>query len=156
MARFPTIPEDQISQIAALQLLQNLGYHYLRPEEAVLERRGVLANVLLEGILANQLRRLNRITFKGRQYEFSERNIQAAIAALRNDSIDGLIQASEKIYDLLSLGKSLEQTIGKDTRSFTLNYIDWTNPENNLFHVAEEFEVEVAGGRQTCRPGIVL
>ncbi|MBO0799277.1 MAG: type I restriction endonuclease subunit R, partial [Blastocatellia bacterium] len=156
MARFPAILEDQISQIPALQLLQNLGYHYLRPEEAVLERRGALANVLLEGILAKQLRRLNRITYKGRQYEFSERNIQAAIAALRDVPIDGMIHTSEKVYDLLSLGKSLEQMIGKDTRSFTLNYIDWTNPENNLFHVAEEFEVEGAGGRQTWRPGIVL
>ena len=49
--------------------------------------------------------------------------------------------------DLLILGKSLQQTIDGDTKSFPLHYIDW-NPAtwltNNVFHVTEEFEVERA------------
>src|SRR5436190_24387229 len=57
---------------------------------------------------------------------------------------------------MLSLGKSLEQTIDGDTKSFTLNYIDWRNSANNVFHVAEEFEVERTGSNQLCRPDIVL
>ncbi|MCI0659732.1 MAG: restriction endonuclease subunit R, partial [Acidobacteria bacterium] len=145
MTQFPSLLEDQISQIPALQLLQNLGYVYLRPQEVFLERKGKLSNVLLEGILEKQLRQLNRITFKGQLHEFSDTNIQAAIEALKDLPFDGLIRTNEKIYDLISLGKSLEQTIGGDTKSFTLNYIDWKNPENNVFHVVEEFEVERAG-----------
>ncbi|HEV2668703.1 MAG TPA: HsdR family type I site-specific deoxyribonuclease, partial [Blastocatellia bacterium] len=43
-----------------------------------------------------------------------------------------------------------------DTKSFTLNYIDWRRPENNVFHVTEEFEVERPGGPQTSRPDIVI
>ena len=153
----PSFLEDHISQIPALQLLQNLGYVYLRPQETFLERKGKLSNVLLEGILEKQLRRLNRINFKGRESEFSDANIQAAIQTLKDVPLaDGLMAASEKVYDLLSLGKSLEQTIDGDTKSFTLNYVDWKRPENNVYHVAEEFEVETQGGKERRVPDIVL
>lgn len=153
----PSFLEDHISQIPALQLLQNMGYVYLRPQEIHLERRGKLSNVLLEGVLEKQLRRLNRINFKGGSHEFSEANIQAAIQALKDVAMaDGLMRVNERIYDLLSLGKSFEQTIEGDTKSFTLNYVDWTRPENNVFHVAEEFEVERAGSHQTRRADIAL
>src|SRR5205823_12755251 len=127
MSATPSFQEDHISQVPALQLLQNLGYVYLRPQEVHLERRGKLSNVLLEGILAERLRKLNRINYRGRQHEFSETNIQSAVQALKDVACttqEGLRVTSEKIYDLLSLGKSLEQTIEADTKSFTLNYLD--------------------------------
>ncbi|MGH9768927.1 MAG: type I restriction endonuclease subunit R, partial [Blastocatellia bacterium] len=153
----PSFMEDHVSQIPALQLLQNMGYVYLRPQEIHLERRGTLSNVLLEGVLERQLRRLNRINFKGREREFSDANIQAAIQALKNVVLaDGLTRMNERVYDLLSLGKSFEQTIEGDTKSFSLNYIDWKRPENNVFHVTEEFEVERAGSHQTCRADVAL
>lgn len=148
--------EDDISLIPALQLLQSVGYVYLRPEEVFLERRGDRSNVLLEGILEKQLRRLNRIDFKGQAHEFSDGNIQQAIETLKGVPGDGLVRGNEEVYELLSLGKSLEQKLGAETRSFTLNYLDWNNPENNHFHVVEEFEVECRGSQQTCRPDIVL
>ncbi len=157
MTQFPSFLEDHISQIPSLQLLQNLGYVYLRPQEVFLERKGKLSNVLLEGVLEKQLRKLNRITFKGRQHEFSDANIQEAVRVLKDVTLaNGLISANEKVYDLINLGKSLEQTIGADTKSFTLSYIDWKNPENNVYHVVEEFEVEQSGSPQTRRPDIVL
>ncbi len=156
MANLPSFLEDHISQIPALQLLQNMGYDYLRPQEVFLERKGKLSNLFLEDVLEKQLRRLNRIRFKGNEYEFSGANIQAAIQALKDVPFDGLVRTSEKIYDLLSLGKSFEQTIAGDTKSFTIQYIDWQTPANNVFHVAEEFEVERPGSHQTCRPDIVL
>src|SRR5215475_16168581 len=157
LSSLPPLLEDHVSQIPALQLLQNLGYVYLRREEAHLERGGKLSNALLEGILEKQLRRLNRINFKGDDHEFSDANIHAAIQMLKDVVLaDGLIVANERIYDLLSLGKSFEQTIDGDTKSFTLNYVDWERPENNVFHVAEEFEVERADGAQTCRLDIAL
>lgn len=139
-----------------MQLLQNLGYTYLRPQEVFQERRGRLADVLLEGILEKQLGLLNHINFKGREQEFSAANIQAAIQALRDVQFDGLLPTNERIYDLLSLGKSFEQTIDGDTKSFTLNYIDWKHPEKNVFHVADEFEVQQIGSHQTRRPDLAL
>src|SRR5262245_61240533 len=153
----PSFLEDHVSQIPALQLLQNLGYVYMRREEAHLERGGKLSNALLEGILEKQLHRLNRINFKGADHEFSDANIHAAIQALKDVVLtDGLIRANERIYDLLSLGKSFEQTIDGDTKSFTLNYVDWGRPENNVFHVTEEFEIERADRPGTCRADVVL
>lgn len=149
--------EDHVSQIPALQLLQNLGYVYLRREEVHLERGGKLSNALLEGILEKQLRRLNRISFKAADHEFSDANIQAAIQTLKDAAFaDGLMRANERIYDLISLGRSFKQTIDGDTKSFTLNYIDWKCPENNVFHVTEELEVERAARPQACRADIVL
>ncbi len=153
----PSFLEDHVSQIPALQLLQNLGYVYLRREEVYLERGGKLSNTLLEGILEKQLRRLNRISFKGADHEFSDANIQAAIQKLKDAALaDGLMRANERIYDLISLGRSFEQTIDGDAKSFTLNYIDWSRPENNVFHVTEEFEVERAARPKTSRADIVL
>jgi type I restriction enzyme R subunit len=44
----PSFKEDHISQIPALQLLQNLGYQYLTPEEALQLRGNKTTNVLLD------------------------------------------------------------------------------------------------------------
>ena len=142
--QLPSFLEDHISQIPALQLLQNLGWRYLTPAETVTARGGKRANVLLEEILVEQLQKLNRIRFKGEEYAFSEANIQNAVMSLKDVLYDGLVRTNEKIYDLLVLGKSLQQTIGGDTKSFPLQYIDWDSATwltNNVFHVTEEFEV---------------
>ncbi len=152
----PSFKEDHISQMPALQLLQNLGYTYLTPEEALVLRGGRKRVVLLEGILAEQLRKINRIRFKGKAYPFSEGNILSAIETLKDFVYDGLVRTNEKIYDLLCLGRSLQQAIDGDTRSFPLHYIDWTNWRNNAFHVTEEFSVERTGSHETRRPDMVL
>lgn len=151
----PSFQEAPISQIPALRVLQQLGYAYLSPEECAVERKGRLGRVLLEDILAKQLRRLNRISFKGRETGFSEENIARAVEALRDPPFEGLVRTSEKIYDLLTLGKSLDQEVDGETKGFTLRYIDWQNPLNNVFHVTAEFEVERTGSRETRRPDIV-
>ena len=156
MIKSPRFDEDRISKIPALHLLQNSGYAYLTPEEANRLRGNRLSNVLLEGVLAPQLRKLNKIHFKGREHPFTEGNILSAIQALKDVLNEGLIKTNEKIYYLLTLGKSLQQSIEGDIKSFTLKYIDWEHPENNVYHVTEEFEVERAGSHQTRRPDIVL
>ena len=153
----PSFIEDHISQIPALQLLQNLGYTYLTPDEVLKERQGKLSNVILEDILERQLMKFNEINFKGKVYPFSPANIRGAIDALKNITMfDGLITTNSKIYDLLTLGKSFEEAIGNDRKSFTINYIDWENPENNVYHVAEEFEVSRTASDKKYRPDIVL
>jgi type I restriction enzyme R subunit len=148
--------EKYLSQIPALQLLLNLGYEYLPPEQALKERQGKPGNVLLEGILREQLKHLNRITYKGREFLFSEENIQTAIQRLKNVKYDGLLRTNEAIYDLITLGTALEQTIEGDSKSFNLNYIDWRNPERNTFHVTAEFSVERSRSTETVRPDLVL
>lgn len=148
--------EKYLSQIPALQQLINLGYQYLTPEQALAERGGRSANVILEGILRQQLKKINRINYKGGNYRFSEENIQTAIQKLKNINFDGLQKTNEAIYDLITLGSAMEQTIEGDSKSFTLNYIDWKTPSNNSFHVVAEFSVERARSTETVRPDIVL
>ncbi len=152
----PKYSEDAISQLPALHLLQNLGWQYLTPDEALELRGGKLSNVLLEGILIPWLREHNRVRFKGRELPFTEGNILSAVQALKEVPFDGLVRTNEKIYDLLCLGKSLQQSVDGDIKSFTLRYIDWEHPENNVYHVTEEFVVERTGSHQTRRPDIVL
>ncbi len=148
--------EKYLSQIPALQVLVNLGYQYLPPAEALAARAGRAGNVLLEEILREQLKKLNRIQHKGGSYLFSEENIQSAIQRLKNVKYDGLLKTNEAVYDLLTLGVALEQAIEGDLKSFTLNYVDWRNPVNNVYHVAAEFAVERTRSVETCRPDVVL
>ncbi|MDF9408820.1 type I restriction endonuclease subunit R [Pelotomaculum isophthalicicum JI] len=148
--------EKYLSQIPALQVLMNLGFEYLTPAQALKERRGRYGNVLLEGILRDQLKRINSISYKGRKYLFSEENIHSAIQKLKNVKYDGLLKTNEAIYDLITLGTALEQTIEGDSKSFNLKYVDWRNWENNKFHATAEFRVERSRSTETVRPDIVL
>jgi len=150
------INEKHLSQIPALQLLIGLGYEYLTPGEALLERQQRTSNVLLENVLRNQLKAINRINFKGGEYLFSEENIQSAIQKLKNIKYDGLQKTNEAVYDLITLGTAMEQTIEGDSKSFTLNYVDWRNTERNAFHVTVEYSVERSRSTETVRPDIVL
>jgi type I restriction enzyme, R subunit len=152
----PSYLEDDISKFPALKLLLSLGYHYLTPEEALKLRGGKNSNVILEEVLESQLRAINRIHFRGEEYSFTDSNILGAIRSLKEVVFDGLVRTNEKIYDLLTLGKAMEQTNIWDKKSFNLNYIDWKHPENNIFHVTQEFEVSKSGSFDTRRPDLVL
>lgn len=148
--------EKYLSQLPALQQLINMGYKYLPPAQAMTERGDRASNVLLENILRDQLKKINRIRYKGGEYLFSEENIQSAIQKIKNVQYDGRQKTNEVIYDLITLGTALEQPIEGDAKSYMLNYIDWKNPANNVFHATAEFSVERARSTQTARPDIVL
>ena len=148
--------EDIISHLPALQVLCNLGYQYLTPSEVNALRDQRLGTVLLKPILEQQLRKLNQIDYKGQTVPFSDANIKEAIDALNVPLNDGFVKANETVYELLTLGKSLSQTVAGDKRSFDLNYIDWKNPANNVFHITDEYKVERRGTHTHCRPDIVL
>lgn len=153
----PSFKEDHISQIPALQLLMKMGYKYLSPAEALAERSERLSNVLLEPILKKQLQAINHIEYKGKEFSFSEANINAAIIALRDLPLqNGFIAANTALYDLLTLGKSFEQNVLGDKKSFSFKYIDWEHPGNNVYHVSEEFSVLRSERADTYRPDIVL
>ena len=148
--------EVYLSQIPALQALMQLGYEYLSPKQALTLRGNKNSNVLLEGILREQLQKLNHIHYKGQDYPFSDANIQGAIQKINNIHYKGLLKTNEAVYDLITLGTTLEQTIEGNSKSFNLTYIDWKNPENNVFHVVPEYPVERSQSLETVRPDIVL
>jgi type I restriction enzyme R subunit len=152
--------EKLTSQIPALQLLIAMGYEYISPEKALAERQSRFSNILLENILRDQLKEINRIRYKGTEYLFSEENVQSAIQKLKNIKYDGLLKTNEAIYDLITLGTAMEQTIEGDSKSFNMNYIDWPLSDNssgrNKFHVTVEYSVERSRSTETVRPDIVL
>jgi type I restriction enzyme R subunit len=148
--------EDLSSLLPAVTLLDKLGYLYLTPSENLGLRGGKTSKFILESVLKEQLQKINSITFKGRQYAFSDANIHKAVQAVADIPFDSLMTTSEQVYDLLTLGKSLEQTIDGYTKSFSLHYIDWKNPANNVYHVSDEFVLERRTSKQTRRPDIVL
>lgn len=153
----PSFQEDHISQIPALILLQNMGYEYLTPEQALEQRGFDLNNVILDEVLRDQLTEINSFTYKGSTHKFSENTIEQAMNTLKDITFnEGQNVANEKTYDLLTLGKSFEQRVEGDKKSYTLKYIDWEHPENNVYHVTEEYEVQRVGMDKLYRPDIVL
>ena len=148
--------EINASQRPALALLDAMGYTYISPADCD-KQRGSRYHVLLRDILRGQLRRLNRYAYAGAENEFSAANIERAMEDLDEPLTDGLVRTSEKIYDALLLGKSYPETVGDGKMlSFNLRYIDWDNPQNNVFHVTEEFAVDSRDRQHNARPDIVL
>lgn len=148
--------EINASQRPALALFEAMGYTYISPADCD-KQRGSRYHVLLRDILRGQLRRLNRYAYAGAENEFSAANIERAMEDLDEPLTDGLVRTSEKIYDALLLGKSYPETVGDGKMlSFNLRYIDWDNPQNNVFHVTEEFAVDSRDRQHNARPDIVL
>ena len=150
--------ENNISQTPALNMLKKLGYEYLSPEAAMELRGGNTSSVLLESVLRKQIAKINTVQVSSwRTTLFTEQNITAGIDALKKLPMsEGYIAAAQTAYDLLTAGKTVEQIVDGDKKSYVMQYIDWNNIENNVFHVTEEFAVSRAGMSETYRPDIVL
>ena len=75
-----TLAEAGGAQLQALHTLSALGWHYVRPcGGGPAAWSAGRTNVLLEGVLAEQLARINRIRRDERSYPFSEANVQTAV-----------------------------------------------------------------------------
>lgn len=148
-------PECQDRVIA---FLQKMGYEYVSRSEAE-QKRGSLSKVIFTDEL---IRFLNKQSYKYKNYElnFSGESIQRAITSLDASLLQGLSMASKEIYNLLTLGISVEENIVIDQdipvrQSFDLSYIDFEHPANNIWQVTEEFSVERPNG-QYARPDVVI
>ncbi len=154
----PNTNEIQI-QTNTIDLLKNMGYTYLSPEEMT-EHRSSTRQVVLKDVLLKQLQKLNGFEYKGTEYKFSAKNIARAIEDLDVLLNEGLMTANQKISDQLLLGNSYsEELIDGVKKSFSLHYIDYKHPENNIFHVTEEFVVDRVNQQEqtkTRRPDLVL
>ncbi len=151
--------DEQVIQNNTIDLLKNMGYTYISPEEMP-QYRSSTRQVVLKDILLEQLQKINGFGYKGTRYPFSAKNIARAIDDLDVSLNEGLMTANQKISDQLLLGNSYsEELIDGVKKSFSLHYIDYKNPENNVFHVAEEFVVDRVNQQErikTRRPDLVL
>ena len=155
--KIPIANEMTTSQRPAIEVLQKIGYKYISEEENKNLRNNILTDVVFKDILAKKLNEINSYEYKGEKYKFSASTIGQAIKDLNEDLVTGLISTNEKIYDLLTLGKSYQENMVDGTkRSFDIKYIDFEHPENNDFYVTEEFSVLRMNGKDYVRPDIVL
>ncbi len=69
---------------------------------------------------------------------------------------EGYIAACETAYNIITLGKTFEQSFDGDKKSITLQYIDWKNQDNNVYHVTEEYSVMRSTSKEHYRPDLVL
>ena len=141
-----------------IKVLVNLGYKYVSRAEAE-EKRKTLRNVIFEDELTRFLN-TQKYKYKGLERKFSGESIVNAIRTIDASLLQGLAMATKEIYNLLTLGISVEETIviDKDVpikQSFDLHFIDFEHPENNIWQVTEEFSVERNNG-QYARPDIVI
>ncbi len=149
--------EKAQSQIPAMQMLVALGYKPLSQAELLRLRGGRLRSVVLDDVLVDQVLRINRYTYRGREYSFDLEDAHEAMRRLKPtpDRIKGLVATNEDVYDALLLGTTITKTIDGDSKSYSFRYVDWENPRNNQFHVAAEVSIERTGSTQTKRCDIV-
>lgn len=142
------------SQDRALKVIEKLGYTIVPRSEAE-AKRGSRRAVLFEDELQTFLSK-RTYPYDNETRYFSGGSIATAVRALNVQATAGLYAANKEIYDMLCAGKSLEETLPDGTRqSFDISFIDFEHPENNIFQVTDEFEVERPNGK-FARPDIVV
>lgn len=149
--------ENTSSQRPAIEVLKKLGYIYISQEENKKLRNNILSDVLFKDILIKKINEINSYEYKGVKYKFSPSTIGQAVKDLNEDLLTGLISTNEKIYDMLTLGRSYTERMADGTsRSFDIKYIDFEDPTKNDYYVTEEFSVLRMNGKDNVRPDIVL
>ena len=142
----PDFDEANSSQIPALLQLINLGYDYI-PRNEVNNHRESKSQYILHDIAKKALRDINEDII-------SDKSIDEALYALEKTKLDdGMIKASEDVYSNLLGGVSVPEIIDGKKTSPQLKFINWQEPEKNVYHVVAEFEIEEDQNR---RPDIVL
>ncbi len=147
--------EARQSQLTFIELLLAMGYKYISTEDVFKERRGDLSKFILRDIAFENLSRINSYEYNGEQQAFSDKDVWEAIDELENMQLEGLIDTSRKVYNMImptSGGKTIKVLHGGKSGSYNFRFIDFEHPENNTFHVAAEF---VASGKGNIRPDIV-
>lgn len=134
--------EDNASKYPAMEVLEGLGYKIIHPDAISSLKRGESTPLLTE-VLERNLKKLNSYEYKEDFYEFDQETIEKSIKDIDVPIVEGLVNANEKIYDMLMLGKAYEVfTEDGNKRSYNINYIDWEDIGNNEFHITEEFKLE--------------
>jgi len=146
--------EQHSSHIPALATLINLGWTFL-PAADCQTLRGSQREVVLKPVLELVLRH-RRFEFKGEWYPLSDQAVDQVIREITTPSMaQGLMDANQSVYDMLTLGITVTEFVGGKKAQPTIHLIDWENLDQNEFHVTEEMDVLSAQGTHTRRPDVV-
>ncbi len=135
--------ERETVQKPFIRYAQEAGWEYLAPEEA-LRLRGGEESPLLRSVFIDQLQKLNPgvVDSVAKAEELLERLVR-----VRPD-IEGNLEAWEYLRGLKTVFVEAER------REKNVRLLDMDHPENNTFHVTEEYSF--TGGRFRIRPDVVL
>jgi type I restriction enzyme R subunit len=146
--------EQHSSHIPALATLINLGWTFL-PATECQALRGTQRDVVMKPVLERVLHK-HQFDFKGESYSLSDQAVDQVIREITTPSMaQGLMDANQSVYDMLTLGITVTEFIGGKKATPTIHLIDWDNLDNNEFHVTEEMEVLSTQGTHTRRPDVV-
>ncbi len=119
---------------------ERLGYEYLGDWEERLDNSNIEEEYLSRYLIGTKA--------------YSEATINKAITEIKKVADDQqhiLYEINKNVYNLLRYGVQVQEELGEHPRH--VHFIDWDNPQNNHFAIAEEVTVR---GAKTKRPDIVL
>jgi len=143
------LTESEIETLA-IERLQALGFEYvyapdIAPDSANPERES-FADVLLLGRLRKAVARINPA--------LPPATLDEAIKAIQRISSPELLANNEAFHRLLTEGVNVSYQKDSNTRGDLVWLIDFANPENNEFVVANQFTI--IENNQNKRPDIIL
>ncbi|SCU73994.1 Type I site-specific deoxyribonuclease, HsdR family protein [Cupriavidus necator] len=116
--------------------------------------RAGFTEVIHQGVLRDRLRTLNHGP-DGKPWLNDER-LSEAVAAITRPGVHKLIEANEKLTELMIKGITVEGLPGWDGgRGQTIRYIDWDVPANNRFTVVSQYRVDCPLGFSSAKAFIV-
>ncbi|WP_412754155.1 type I restriction endonuclease subunit R [Legionella londiniensis] len=155
MTQLPRFQEEYSAKIPALVVLNNLGWTFLSPDQALIARDNKPSEVVLTTVLYEVLRK-RRFIYAGKEYPLSDKSIDAIVAEITTPALnEGLTKANERIYNHILYGITVTEFVGGKKINPTIPLIDWHDIKNNSFLFTEEYSVLGAGGAQTRCPDIV-
>jgi type I restriction enzyme R subunit len=150
----PEPREQYSSHIPALKTLMATGWEFLSTSECLAKRGSTRELILRDELIAVLQQR--RFDYKGESYPLSANAIEQIVRELSAPGLnEGLLSASERLYEKLCLGITVTEFIDGKRHAATIAVIDWQDPAQNRFHVTEELEVASSDGTHTRRPDMV-
>ena len=137
----PEWNEQQLAEYPAIELLESIGYSYVRPEALDAERTN-LKETVLAGRLATVLKRLNPW--------LSEPNVSRAVSSISQIQSNSLAEANQKVYTALTYGTSLPQDRGDGIKHYTVRFFDFNVPSRNEWIVTRQYRVFGSKHRIIC------
>ncbi|HIK12237.1 MAG TPA: type I restriction endonuclease subunit R [Oscillatoriaceae cyanobacterium M33_DOE_052] len=132
---------ERFTQNRVIELFQTqLGYTYLGNWKDRANNRNIEADYLTQWL-----------TQQGISDTLINKTLRELDKAAALGEIQNLYDANKDVYRLLRYGVKVKSGAGEQTQTVWL--IDWENPQNNQYYIAEEVTIK---GNNTKRPDIVL
>ncbi len=141
---------ENIIEAFAIELLDKLGYEYIYAPDIAYDgenpERDSYAQVLLLNRLQNAVKRINHSIPADAQAE--------AIKEIQRIASPELLTNNETFHRLLTEGIPVSKRVDGDDRGDRVWLIDFKNPHNNDFVVANQFTIIENGNNK--RPDVIL